>query len=97
MKSKKKLKFKPTHPGLVLQEALDESGLSQSKLANHVGVTQSKINEICRGKRGLSIEMCAKLGRAFGLSTEFWYNLQKQFELDSLDESDFEGINKVAA
>jgi addiction module HigA family antidote len=94
---KKKVRFKPTHPGIILQEALNGASLSQSKLATHIGVTQSKINEICRGKRGLSIEMCAKLGRAFGLSTEFWYNAQKQFELDSLDETEFLEIDKIAA
>lgn len=97
MSAKKRLKFKAVHPGLVLQEAIDNAGLSQSRLAKHIGVNQSKINDICRGRRGLSIEMCAKLGRAFGMTTEFWYNAQKQYELDSLDERDFSSINQIAA
>lgn len=90
-------KFAPVHPGEILQDAIDESGLTQSALASHIGVSQSKINDICRGRRGISLEMAARLGRAFGTSTEFWFNLQKQFELDSFDESEFENIDTVAA
>lgn len=41
--------------------------------------------------------MAARLGRAFGTSTEFWFNLQKQYELDSFDESEFDDIGTVAA
>jgi len=39
----------------------------------------------------------ARLARAFGMSTEFWYNLQKQFELDSFDDTKFDDIESVAA
>lgn len=41
--------------------------------------------------------MAARLARAFGMSTEFWYNLQKQYELDSFDDSEFDEIGKIAA
>ena len=90
-------KFAPVHPGEILQDAIDGAGLTQSGLASHIGVPQSKINDICRGRRGVSVEMAARLARAFGMSTEFWYNLQKQYELDSFDDSAFDEIEKVAA
>ena len=90
-------KFAPVHPGEILQDAIDDAGLTQSGLATHIGVSQSKINDVCRGRRGISLEMAARLGRAFGTSTEFWFNLQKQYELDSFDESEFEDIGTVAA
>ena len=90
-------KFAAVHPGEMLQDAIDGAGLNQSSLAAHIGVASSKINDICRGRRGLSLEMAARLGKAFGASTEFWYNLQKQFELDTFDEADFTGIEKIAA
>lgn len=41
--------------------------------------------------------MAVRLGRAFGLTTEFWYNLQKQYELDSFDENQYSDIEKIAA
>jgi antitoxin HigA-1 len=69
------------HPGAVLQDILDESDLTQYELARHLGMPHSKINEICRGKRGVSAKMATMLGRAFGQSPEFWLNLQKSWEL----------------
>jgi antitoxin HigA-1 len=97
MAKRNALKFAPVHPGEILQDAIDDAGLNQSALAKHIGVAQSKINDICRRRRGISIEMAARLGKAFGTSTEFWYNLQKQFELDSFDDAAFNSIEHIAA
>jgi addiction module HigA family antidote len=97
MANKKKIKFTPIHPGEILQDAIDGAGITQMALARHIGVTQSKINDICKGRRGLSVEMSARLGKAFNQSTDFWYNLQKQYEIDSLDESEFDDIDVIAA
>ena len=97
MKRKRMLKNVAVHPGEILQDAIDNAGISQLALANHIGVAQSKINDICRGRRGVSLEMAARLGRAFNQSTEFWYNLQKQFEIDSFDDSEFKDIENIAA
>ena len=92
-----KPKFAAIHPGKILQDAIADSGLTQSSLAEHIGVSQSKINDICRGRRGISLEMAARLGKAFGTSTELWYNLQKQYELDSFDDAQYNKIEKIAA
>jgi len=73
------------------------AGLPPSALAAHIGVTQSKVNDICRWQRGIWLEMAARLTRAFGLSTEVWYNLQKRYELDNFDEAAFDSIKKIAA
>jgi addiction module HigA family antidote len=75
------------HPGEVLQEMLDDLGVSQSKLARHVKVDPSKINEICRGRRGISAEMALILSRALGTSVAVWMNLQKAWELSQADRS----------
>ena len=97
MRKSKQLVFAAVHPGEILQDAIDGARLTQSALASHIGVPQSKINDICRGRRGISLEMAAKLARAFGTTTDFWYNLQKQYELDSFDESSVKNIDKIAA
>ena len=89
--------YTPVHPGEVLKDELDEVGLTQSALAKHIGVLPKTINEICRGKRGISAEMAMKLSKALGGSPQFWLNLQNNWEISQLDESVFEGIEHVPA
>jgi antitoxin HigA-1 len=79
----------PVQPGKILQEILEQNSLTQSQLATYIGATQTKINEICRGKRGVSSDTAMRLGRVFGQSPLFWLNLQKNWELSQLDESDY--------
>ena len=52
-----KIHFTPVYPGEVLQDELEEIGLTQTALAKHIGVLPKTINEICRGKRGIRAEM----------------------------------------
>ena len=84
------------HPGEVLQDVLDRNKISQSALARHIKVDPSKINEICRGRRGVSAEMAIRLSRAFGTDKYFWFDLQKQWELSQVDEEQIK-IKKMAA
>ena len=92
-----KIHYTPVHPGEVLQDELEELGLTQSALAKHIGVLPKTINEICRGKRGISAEMAMKLSNALGGSPQFWLNLQNNWEISQLDETPFEDIKHVAA
>ena len=87
----------PVHPGEVLKDELEEMGLSQSALAEHINVLPKTINEICRGKRGISAEMAVKLSRALGASPQFWLNLQNNWELCQLNAADYKKIGKIAA
>ena len=89
--------FTPVHPGEVLQDELEEIGLTQSALAKHIGVLPKTINEICRNKRGISAEMAMKLSRAFGGCPQFWLNLQTNWELSRIDEAALEKIKPIAA
>lgn len=87
----------PVHPGEVLKDELEEIGLTQTALAVHIGVLPKTINEICRGKRGISAEMAVKLSKALGGSPQFWLNLQNNWELSQLNHSNFKNIHQVAA
>ncbi|MCK4486806.1 MAG: HigA family addiction module antidote protein [Desulfobacterales bacterium] len=87
----------PVHPGEVLQDELEEIELTQTALAEHIGVLPKTINEICRGKRGISAEMAVKLSRALGGSPQFWLNLQNNWELSQVNHADFEDIEHIAA
>mgnify|MGYP001608328913 CR=1 FL=1 len=75
------------HPGDILREMLDEMRLSQAELARHLNMDPSKINEICRRKRGISAEMAVLLGKAFQISAGTWHNLQKNWELSQVEKT----------
>lgn len=72
----------PTHPGEVLQEGfLTPMGLTQVAFARHIGVPTQRINEIVRGKRGVTPETAWLFAQALGTTPEFWLNLQTQHDL----------------
>ena len=72
----------PTHPGeMLLEEFLKPMGLSQVALAQHIGVPVQRVNEIVRGKRGVTAETAWLLSGAFGTTPEFWMNLQTAHDL----------------
>ena len=92
-----KIHFTPVHPGEVLQDELEEIEVTQTVLAKHIGVLPKTVNEICRGKRGISTEMAMKLSKALGGSPQFWLNLQNNWELSQLNYGNFENISSIAA
>ena len=72
----------PTHPGeILLEEFLLPMNLTQVRFAAHIGVPVQRINEIVRGKRGISPETAWLFSQAFGTTPEFWINLQANFDL----------------
>ena len=89
--------FPPVHPGLVLQDELEEIGVTQSMLASHIRVLPKTVNEICRGKRGISAEMAWKLSKALGASPNFWLNLQNNWELSQVNAARIDSVEKIAA
>ena len=72
----------PTHPGeILLEEFLNPLGLSQVAFAAHISVPVQRINEIVRGKRGVTPETAWLFSEAFGTTPEFWLNLQANYDL----------------
>jgi addiction module HigA family antidote len=72
----------PTHPGIVLQEEyLTPLGLTQVALARHLGISTQRINELIRGKRGVTPQTAWLLAGAFGTTPQFWLNLQANHDL----------------
>ena len=72
----------PTHPGIVLREDFLESlGVTQSALAAHIGVPLQRVNEIVRGKRGVTPETAWLLAGALGTTPQLWLNLQAAHDL----------------
>jgi addiction module HigA family antidote len=76
-------KLSPIHPGEVLAEDfLDPMGITQYRLAKDVSVPPRRINEIVHGKRGITADTALRLARYFGISAEFWLNLQNHYDLE---------------
>ena len=71
-----------THPGqILLLEFLMPRGLTQMDLARHLEVPIQRINEVVRGRRGVSAETAWLLSQALGTTPEFWLNLQMNHDL----------------
>ena len=77
-----KRKISPIHPGEVLmEEFLKPMHISQYRLAKDISVPPRRINEIVHGNRGITADTALRLGRYFGISPQFWINLQAHFDL----------------
>ena len=72
----------PTHPGEILREEyLKPLGITQVAFASHIGVPLQRINEIIRGRRGVTPETAWLLSQALGTTPELWLNLQRNHDL----------------
>lgn len=71
-----------THPGEILKEEfLDPLQVTQVAFAAHIGVPIQRVNEIIRGKRGVTAETAWLFSQALGTTAEFWLNLQAGYDL----------------
>ena len=72
----------PTHPGeMLLEEFLKPMGLTQRELADSIHVPYLRINEIINGRRGVTPNTALRLSTFFGVSPDFWLNLQLRWDL----------------
>ena len=79
---KKRKKLDPIHPGEILEEEfLKPLGITQYRLSKDINVPPRRINEIVHGKRGIIADTALRLSKYFGNSSQFWLNLQSQYEL----------------
>jgi len=83
----KNKKLPPIHPGeILIKEFLKPMGISQYRLAKDISVPPRRINEIVLGKRAISADTALRLGRFFGVSPQFWLNLQTRFDLEIAED-----------
>lgn len=81
-------KIPPVHPGeALLEEFLKPWGLSQNRLAQHMGITTNRLNEVVRGRRGITGDTALRLGRATNTTPEFWLNLQALYDLETAKDA----------
>ena len=86
----------PTHPGEMLREEfLIPMNLTQKDLADAIQVPYQRINEIVAGKRGVTPSTALRLAKFFGMSADFWMNLQVKFDLFAAQKKEQNILNKI--
>ena len=90
----------PTHPGeMLLEEFLLPMGITQRELAEAIHVPYQRINEIINGRRGITPNTALRLAKFFGMSADFWMNLQLRWELylaQQTEEKELKTIRPLA-
>ena len=73
----------PFHPGeILLEEFLEPDGITQTEFARKLGWTRARLNELIKGKRGVTADAALDLAEALGTSAKLWMNLQATYDLD---------------
>ena len=72
----------PIHPGEILADELGEIGISAAELARLIEVPANRVSQILAGKRAITADTALRLAQYFGMSADFWMNLQSAYELD---------------
>jgi addiction module HigA family antidote len=72
----------PIHPGeTLLEDVLKPQGMSVNRLARALAVDATRLNDIVRGRRGITADTALRLARYLGTSAEFWMGLQAEYDL----------------
>ena len=86
----------PTHAGeMLLEEFLVPLGTTQRELANAIQVPYQRVNEIVRGKRGITPGTALRLSKFFGNSPGFWMSLQLRWDLYHAQRTEAEQIESI--
>lgn len=88
----------PTHPGEMLREEfLMPMLISQKDLATAIHVPFQRVNELINQKRGVTPSTALRLAKFFGMSADFWLNLQMRWDLykaSQVEEKELESIQE---
>jgi addiction module HigA family antidote len=70
------------HPGeVLLEEFLKPLGMTQAAAAQRLGMSTVRVNELVRGKRGVTADTALRLAELFKTTPQFWMHMQANFEL----------------
>ena len=74
-----------TCPGDTIQEHIDHIGMSQAELAERLGRSIPKLNELIRGKAPITEETATKLEFVLGVPANFWLDLERTYQDELLE------------
>lgn len=74
--------FEEMHPGrTILEDVVKPLGMSINALAKELHIPVTRLNDIVRGRRGITADTALRLARYLGTTAQFWLNLQTAYEL----------------
>ena len=77
-----------THPGrTILEDVVKPLGMSVNALAKELHIPATRLNDIVRGRRGVTADTALRLARYLGTTAQFWLNLQSAYELRVAERS----------
>lgn len=86
----------PTHPGeMLLEEFLGPMGITQRELANAINVPYQRVNQIINGRRGITPGTALRLAKVFGVSADFWMNIQLRWDLYFAKKSESDALDSI--
>ena len=86
----------PTHPGeMLLEEFLNPMGITQRELSDSIHVPYQRINEIINQKRGITPSTALRLAKYFGVSEDFWLNIQLRWDLYKARKKESGALSKI--
>jgi antitoxin HigA-1 len=86
----------PTHPGeMLLEEFLKPMNLTQRELADAIHVPYQRVNEIINGRRGITPSTALRLAKYFGVSPDFWMNLQLRWDLYFTQRTEADNLKTI--
>ncbi len=85
----------PIHPGEILADELEDTGLSPKKLADVINVPPNRLYQLIAGKRSMTADTALRLGQYFGMAADFWMNLQSAYELDLARQENGKAIQRI--
>jgi len=86
----------PTHPGeMLLEEFLKPMGLTQRDLAHAINVPYQRVNEIVNGRRGITPSTALRLSKVFGVSADFWMNIQLRWDLYFVKKAESDALSRI--
>ncbi len=86
----------PTHPGeILLEEFLNPMGLTQRALSDAIRVPYQRVNDLVNGRRSITPSTALRLAKFFGMSSDFWMNLQMRWDMYFAKEKEKSILAKI--
>jgi addiction module HigA family antidote len=86
----------PIRPGEILGDELVELGLSAKRLADAIDVPPNRLYQLLAGKRSMTADTALRLSQYFGMTADFWMNLQSTYELDVARQNRGKAIERIS-
>lgn len=83
------LEVKAFHPGIFLQEEIEERALLKKTIAQQLEILPTNLSEILKGKRNISPRLAVRLEKVLKISAEYWLNLQMAWDLQNAREEEY--------